>query len=163
MRGRSKNSCVPRFIPIGGKWRGYCTRDGHHPKHSSCKLLVLHCADSFASFGFALVWYLSVLMILLPVVSKVIYTWRQAFLRCMVVRFDFTVSYRSTYSSTIYYVALESLLERSFHLKKKVIRNLASVFQVMTLPLVVSYDCGESIDSIRAFASKIESSIKCLQ
>lgn len=111
-----------------------------------------------------LVWYLSVLMILLPVVPKVIYTWRQAFLRCMVVRFDFTVSYCSAYPSTIYYFALESLHQRFFSfLKKKVLGNLASVFQVITSPLVLSYDCEEAIDSIQAFASKIESSIKCLQ
>lgn len=31
------------------------TRDRHFPKHSSCTLLVLHCAGSFASFGFSLV------------------------------------------------------------------------------------------------------------
>lgn len=75
-----------------------------------------------------LVWYLSVLMILLAGVSKVIYTWRQAFLRCTVVRFDFTVSYCSAYPSTIYYFALEFLHERLFSLKEKGLKDACKCF-----------------------------------
>lgn len=75
-----------------------------------------------------LVWYLSVLTISLAVVSKVIYTWRQAFVRCTVVRFDFAVSYCSAYSSTIYYFALEFLHELFFSLKETGLKEPCECF-----------------------------------